>query len=572
MQLAGVLLLLAGLVAGLIFSQRSPAIFFAGALLTGYVLGWIPLEKALHNFTNSSLVTLVLLILCAVAIEKSRLTSWLSRQFSSTSLTVVITRLTLTSAVLSAFINNTAVVSTLMNSLRQHPHFSASKLLLPLSYSAIMGGMLTLIGTSTNLIINSFIEEAGLPGFSFFDFTLLGLTAFVIGFFVLLLGARRLPDHSSRQPKESSYYVTAQVPDGSPLIGHSVEKNGLRSLKSLYLADIQREQANLCPVSPDTQLQAGDCLHFVGNLAAVPQLQDIPGLEFTPQQQQHELELMEAVISYSSSLVGRTIKDVGFRKQYNAAVIGIRRGHERLAGGLGNITLHAGDVLILSADKAFSVSDKLQYDFIYVNGLSIATPLSLQRSVAVVIAFLGVLLLSLLDIVPLVKGLTVLLVLYLLTRTIKLSDIRQRFPLELFIIVGSAIGLAQLMMDSGVAGLMASGLSAVVGENSPWLALAAVFLATWLFTEVITNNAAAALIFPVAYSLALQLGVDPTPFFMAVAFGASVSFISPFGYQTNLMVYSAGNYTFRDYLRLGAPLCLVYSSTVLLLLPRFFPF
>ncbi|RUO22910.1 SLC13 family permease [Aliidiomarina minuta] len=501
MQLAGVLLLLAGLVAGLIFSQRSPAIFFAGALLTGYVLGWIPLDKALHNFTNSSLVTLVLLILCAIAIEKSRLTSWLSRQFSSASLTVVITRLTLTSAVLSAFINNTAVVSTLMSSLRQHPHFAASKLLLPLSYSAIMGGMLTLIGTSTNLIVNSFIEEAGLPGFSFFDFTLLGLTAFAIGFFVLLLGARWLPDNSSRQPKESSYYVTAQVPEGSPLIGHSVENNGLRHLKSLYLADIQRAQKNLCPVSPDIQLRAGDCLHFVGNLTAIPQLQEIPGLEFTPQQQQHEFELMEAVISNSSS-----------------------------------------------------------------------TPLSLSRSVAVVIAFLGVLLLSLLNIVPLVKGLTVLLVLYLLTRTIKLSDIRERFPLELFIIVGSAIGLAQLMMDSGVAGLMASGLSAVVGENSPWLALAAVFLATWLFTEVITNNAAAALIFPVAYSLALQLGVDPTPFFMAVAFGASASFISPFGYQTNLMVYSAGNYKFRDYLRLGGPLCLVYSSTVLLLLPRFFPF
>jgi di/tricarboxylate transporter len=160
----------------------------------------------------------------------------------------------------------------------------------------------------------------------------------------------------------------------------------------------------------------------------------------------------------------------------------------------------------------------------------------------------------------------------LATQVIHLNELKRRFPLELFVIVGAAIGLAQLMIQSGVAGMIAGGLNQLVDGSGAYGALIAIFVATWLFTEVVTNNAAAALTFPIAYAMALELGVDPTPFFMAVAFGASASFISPFGYQTNLMVYSAGNYQLKDYARLGIPMALVYSSVVLLCLPLIFPF
>ena len=572
LQQLGVIGLLLTLIAGLIFSKRSPALWFGGALLLSYLVGWQPLEKALTNFSNPSLITLMLLLLVSLAIEKSQLVSWLSRSFSGQNLSLVVARLSLASGFLSSFVNNTAVVSTLMASLRQHPHFAASRLLIPLSYSAILGGMLTLIGTSTNLIVNGFVEEAGHASLGFFDFTLLGLIAFGAGLLVLMAGAHFLPDTGKDEQTAAPYYVSARLADDSQLIGKSVSDNGLRELQQLFLAEIQRGEQLICPVKPETVLEPGDELHFVGDLQAVSKLQNFPGLTLVPGEAEHSGELMEAAISYSSKLVGKTLKQVRFREQYNAAVIAVRRGHERLNGGLGNLVLHAGDVLILATGKEFPGQNELGQDFIYVNGLAISQPLPAKRSHWVLGSFALTLVLSILEFVPLVKSLPVLLVLYLASSVISVNELKRRFPLELFVIVGSAIGLAQLMIQSGVAGMIAGGLNQLVAGYGPYGALIAIFVATWLFTEVVTNNAAAALTFPIAYAMALDLGTSPLPFFMAVAFGASASFISPFGYQTNLMVYSAGNYQLKDYARIGIPMALVYSTVVLLCLPYFYPF
>ena len=207
-----------------------------------------------------------------------------------------------------------------------------------------------------------------------------------------------------------------------------------------------------------------------------------------------------------------------------------------------------------------------------MNGLAIATPLSKSRSHWVLLGFVTALALSVFDIVPLIKSLPVLLLAYVAGGAVSVNEIKNRFPLELWLIVGSAIGLAQLMIQTGVAGQIAAALLVLVDGSGAYGALIAVFVATWLFTELVTNNAAAALTFPIAYTIAQNLGVDPVPFFMAVAFGASASFISPFGYQTNLMVYSAGNYQLRDYVRLGVPMALVYSAVVLIFLPLIYPF
>ena len=570
-QQYGVIALLLALVAGLIFSKRSPALWFGGALLLSYLIGWLPLESALQNFANPSLVTLLLLLLVSIGIEKSQLVSWLSRGFAGKRLSSVIARLSLSSALMSAFINNTAVVSTLMSSLRHHNHFAASKLLLPLSYSAILGGMLTLIGTSTNLIVNGFVEQSGEPLLGFFDFTLLGLLVLSAGIVVLIVGARWLPDKRDDDNKATPYYLTAHVRDDSQLIGKTVEQNQLRELQALFLAEIQRGAEHICPVTPETVIAAGDELRFVGDLDAVSRLQQFPGLELL-QQHQQQGELLEAVISYSSRLVGKSLKQLRFRHEYDAVVIAVRRGHERLQGGLGDLVLHAGDVLILSVGKHFPGQHQLSQEFVYVNGLAIATPLSKSRSHWVLLGFVAALALSIFDILPLIKSLPVLLLAYVAGGAISVNEIKNRFPLELWLIVGSAIGLAQLMIQTGVAGQIAAGLLTLVDGSGPYGALIAVFVATWLFTELVTNNAAAALTFPIAYTIAQNLGVDPVPFFMAVAFGASASFISPFGYQTNLMVYSAGNYQLRDYVRLGVPMALVYSAVVLVFLPLIYPF
>ncbi|WP_215398715.1 SLC13 family permease [Rheinheimera oceanensis] len=570
-QQYGVIALLLALVAGLVLSKRSPAQWFGGALLLSYLLGWLPLESALQNFANPSLITLLLLLLVSIGIEKSQLVSWLSRGFAGKRLSSVIARLSLSSALMSAFINNTAVVSTLMSSLRHHNHFAASKLLLPLSYSAILGGMLTLIGTSTNLIVNGFVEQSGEPALGFFDFTLLGVLVLAAGTIVLVIGSHWLPDNSKNASQATPYYLTAHVRSDSQLIGKSVEQNQLRELQALFLAEIQRGPQRICPVTPETVIEAGDELRFVGDLDAVSRLQQFPGLELLRQDQQQG-ELLEAVLSYSSRLVGKSLKQIRFRHEYDAVVIAVRRGHERLQGGLGDLVLHAGDVLILSVGKHFPGQHQLSQEFIYVNGLAISTPLSKKRSHWVLFGFVAVLALSIFDIVPLIKSLPVLLLAYVAGGAVTVNEIKNRFPLELWLIVGSAIGLAQLMIKTGVAGQVAAGLITLVDGSGAYGALIAVFIATWLFTELVTNNAAAALTFPIAYAIAQNLGVDPVPFFMAVAFGASASFISPFGYQTNLMVYSAGNYQLRDYIRLGVPMALVYSAVVLIFLPLIYPF
>ncbi|MDX1392391.1 MAG: SLC13 family permease, partial [Rheinheimera sp.] len=486
-------------------------------------------------------------------------------------LSSVIARLSLSSAFMSAFINNTAVVSTLMSSLRHHNHFAASKLLLPLSYSAILGGMLTLIGTSTNLIVNGFVEQTGHAGLNFFDFTLLGALVLAAGVVVLIIGSHWLPDNNNAIEQASPYYLTAHVRDDSPLIGNTVEQNQLRDLQTLFLAEIQRGPQRICPVTPDTVIEAADELRFVGDLAAMSRLQHFPGLELL-RQDQPQGELLEAVLSYSSPLVGKSLKQARFRQQYDAVVIAVRRGHERLQGGLGDLILHAGDVLILSVGKHFPGRHQLNQEFIYVNGLTISTPLAKSHSSWVLLGFLAALTLSVFNLVPLIKSLPLLLLAYLASGAVSVNEIKNRFPLELWLIVGSAIGLAQLMIQTGVAGNVAALLISVVDGFGAYGALIAVFVVTWLFTELVTNNAAAALTFPIAYAIAQNLGVDPVPFFMAVAFGASASFISPFGYQTNLMVYSAGNYQLRDYLRLGIPMALVYSSVVLIFLPLIYPF
>jgi di/tricarboxylate transporter len=253
-------------------------------------------------------------------------------------------------------------------------------------------------------------------------------------------------------------------------------------------------------------------------------------------------------------------------------VIAIRRGHDRLPGGLGQVKLQAGDSLILAPGGDFYQLPDLKREFVYISGLDLQTHLTQPQSNKVMAAFVAVLGLGIFDIVPLVKGLMVLLLGLVLFGSIKVSEMKRRFPIELLAIVGSAIGLAKLMIDTGLAGQISDALFYVLGDFGPYGAFIAIFVMTVVFTELITNNAAAALSFPVAYALAIGFGVNPLPFVMAVAFGASASFISPFGYQTNLMVYSAGNYRIKDYVTVGLPLSIIYSITVLTLIPLVFPF
>ncbi|KZN68152.1 potassium transporter TrkA [Pseudoalteromonas luteoviolacea S4060-1] len=568
--LTGIML---ALVVCLFGTRLNPAWLFVSAIGVSYLTGLIELESMLVNYANPSLITLVLLIIVSIAIEKTTLVQKLASTLASGSLSKSVMKLGLSTALLSSFTNNTAVVASLISTIKESQTHSPSKLLLPLSYTAILGGTLTLIGTSTNLIVNGFAVDAGMAPLGFFDFTLVGIGALSVGLLTILLLLKFLPDHGTESEEVVPFYLEGKVAIGSKLIGRTVEENGLRDLKDLFLAEIMRGERRISAVTPQQEIRQGDVLLFVGDIKSVPLLRQFDGLQVVHDKHEKDAEhLVEVVVSQSSKFLGKTIKEIRFREQFHAAVIAIRRGHDRLQGGLGKVQLQAGDSLILAPSSEFYELPDLKREFVYISGLDLQTHLNQKQSSQVLLGFAAVIGLGIFDIVPLVKGLLVLLLALVALGTIKVSEMKRRFPIELLAIVGSAIGLAKLMIDTGLASKISDALFLLLGDFGPYGAFIAIFVMTVVFTELITNNAAAALSFPVAYALAVGFGVDPLPFIMAVAFGASASFISPFGYQTNLMVYSAGNYRIRDYVTVGVPLSIIYSITVLTLIPMVFPF
>ncbi|EJX1091055.1 TPA: SLC13 family permease [Vibrio vulnificus] len=568
-----VLALLLGIITCLLVTKIKPSYIFAGAAFAAFMAGMSDLTAIAANFTNSSLLTLVLLILASTALEKTRLISWISRSISEGRLLTVVAKLGFSTAFLSSFTNNTAVVVSLIGAIKRNRQHAPSKLLIPLSYAAIFGGTLTLIGTSTNLIINSFVEDAGLPSLSFFTPTLIGLAIVIGGVLVLIPLSYLLPDYDDQGQDELPYFLEAAVEPGSPLVGRSITENNLRALRKLFLAEVIRDGQTVPSVGPDFVLQAKDRLLFCGEVDSVSTLQEIPGLTLFGQQHLNGQNFVEVVVSSSATFCNKTLKSSRFRDRFDAVVVAIRRGHERLEGGLGNITLAAGDTLVVVPGKRFEAERQAhRKEFVLMNDLDSSARLDSHKSTLVLLGFMAVIAAALTGLVPIIKGLALYLLALVVFGIVQLNELRRRFPIDIVVIVGSALSIAQLMISSGFSERMGGMFIEAFNGWGVFGALVATYFVTLILTELVTNNAAAALAFPLGYSMALGYGVDPMPFIMAVLFGASASFISPYGYQTNLLVYSVGNYRLLDYLKIGVPISLVYSVLVLTLIPIFFPF
>ncbi|AVH32004.1 SLC13 family permease [Vibrio fluvialis] len=568
-----VLAILLGIVTCLLVTRIKPSFIFAGAAFVAFMSGMMDVNALASNFTNTSLLTLVLLILASSALEKTRLVSWVSRNISEGNLGTVVAKLGLSTAFLSSFTNNTAVVVSLIGAIKRNQQHAPSKLLIPLSYTAIFGGTLTLIGTSTNLIINSFVEDAGLPSLNFFAPSMIGLAVLVGGVIILIPLSYLLPSYDEQNQDDLPYFLEAIVEPGSPLVGHSIAENNLRALRKLFLAEVIRDGESVPSVGPDFVLQARDRLLFCGDVESVSTLQEIQGLTLFGQHHLNGQNFVEVVVSSSASFCNKTLKSSRFRDRFDAVVVAIRRGHERLEGGLGNITLTAGDTLVLVPGKRFDAQRRANSrEFVLINDLDSSAKLDTSKSTLVLVGFAAVIGASLLGFVPIIKGLLAYLLLLFVFGIVQVSELRRRFPVDIVVIVGSALSIAQLMISSGLSERMGQMFIQAFNGWGVFGALVATYLVTLVLTELITNNAAAALAFPIGYSMAVGYGVDPMPFIMAVLFGASASFISPYGYQTNLLVYSVGNYKLSDYVRVGIPISLVYSTLVLTLIPVFFPF
>ncbi|WP_264404160.1 SLC13 family permease [Vibrio owensii] len=568
-----VLAILLGIITCLLVTKIKPSYVFAGAAFIAFMAGMIELNTIAANFTNSSLLTLVLLILASSALEKTLLISWVSRSISEGHLGSVIAKLGFSTALLSSFTNNTAVVVSLIGAIKRNQQHAPSKLLIPLSYAAIFGGTLTLIGTSTNLIINSFVEDAGLPSLSFFTPTMIGLAVLVGGVLILIPLSYLLPNYDDQNQEDLPYFLESRVEPGSPLVGRTITENNLRALRKLFLAEVIRDGVTVSSVGPDFVLNAKDRLLFCGDVESVATLQEIPGLTLFGHQHLNGQNFIEVVVSSSATFCHKTLKESRFRDRFDAVVVAIRRGHERLEGGLGNITLAAGDTLVLVPGKRFEAERRAhRKEFVLVNDLDSSARLDSNKSALVLFGFAAVIGCALLALVPIIKGLAAYLIALLAFGVIQLSELRRRFPIDIVVIVGSALSIAQLMISSGLSVRMGDMFIEAFNGWGVFGALVATYIMTLVLTELVTNNAAAALSFPIGYSMAVGYGVDPMPFIMAVLFGASASFISPYGYQTNLLVYSVGNYKLTDYVRIGVPISIVYSVLVLTLIPVFFPF
>jgi Di- and tricarboxylate transporters len=571
----GVLASIIGLLAVLASGRMQPAVAFL-TLAGGYLLtGLVELPELLSSFANPALATLILLLLVSLTLERSPLLDQLSAKILSGREKPALFKLMSVSALLSAFLNNTAIVASFLGTLSRQTQISPSRLLIPLSYASILGGITTLVGTSTNLVVGSFVLDAGLPELSMFQFSLVGIPVTLLCILTLMFTASWLPNNRSESRDASlSYFLAAEVAADSPLVGKSIEANAMRNLEGLYLLEIEREGRLISPVTPDEIVHAGDLLVFTGAVNKVQSLQRFPGLILLGESADDLLasNLVEVVISNESELANRTLQEVDFRTMFNAGVVGIRRGERRLEGQLGRIPLKVGDSLLLAVGSDFSQHRNLDRNFHLLSGTLQRPRLSMRQSLAALGGFATAIVCASLGILSLFEALLCLLALFLAGGLLSVNEMRRRFPFELFLVIGSALTLAKGMQASGAAALVAEGMQYLFNGYGVYAAFVGIFLLTLVLTETVTNNAAAALAFPIALSTAQAFNADPMPFIMAVAYGASACFLIPFGYQTHLMVYSPGRYRLQDYLKTGLPVSLMYTAAVLVLTPWVFPF
>lgn len=570
-----VLLSIVGLLVLLISGLVRPAIAFSTLAGSYVLLGLIDTQTLLMQYTNPALATLLLLLLISLALERSPLLDWISQRLLNGHPRLATAKLMGTGALLSAFLNNTAVVAAFLGAISRQRTIAPSRLLIPLSYASILGGITTLVGTSTNLVVNSFTLSSGGFELGMFQFSLVGVPVALITFIVLLWRSQTLPHHQLEDTADKlAYFLAADIQQGSELIGKSIEANGLRSLEGLYLLEIERQGRLISPVGPEEILQAGDTLVFTGEVGKVQALQRFPGLKLFGNHANDLLatNLVEVVISHESELAGKTLQNVDFRSMFNAGVVGIRRGEKRLEGQLGKIPLRVGDCLLLAVGSDFRQHRNLDRNFHLLSGSFTRPRLNRIESGLTLAGFATVISLAAVDMLPLFHGLLLLLGGLLLGRVLSLAELRRRFPFELWLIIGSALALAQGLENSGAATLLAQGMQVLFSGHGIYAAFIGCYLLTLLLTETVTNNAAAALAFPVAWSTAQAFSADPLPFIMAVAYGASACFLIPYGYQTHLMVYSPGRYRISDFLKIGLPVSLAYSAAVLIITPLVFPF
>jgi di/tricarboxylate transporter len=588
------LMILALIVTALASTRIAPDLILLSGLAVLILAGVVSIEDGLSGMSNQGMLTVGVLYIVAKGLERAGGMQLMAPRLLGNFKSIVRSQIRIMFPVtlFSAFLNNTPVVAmfipTISEWTKKHD-LSLSKFMIPLSYAAIFGGVCTLIGTSTNLVVNGLlIDQSSHPllgefanGLGMFEITKIGLPCAIVGMmYVLSSGRWLLKDRvsSSRlfaNPRE--YSIEMIVEPHSPLVGKTIEQVGLRHLKGMFLMEIERQGELLVAVSPQEKLQADDRLVFVGVVDSVIDLQKVRGLTPAPNQifkldvPRSKRMLIEAVVSDSFPYLGKTIRESQFRTIYNAVVIGVARNGQRIHKKVGDIIIKAGDTLLLETLPSFIDQQRNSRDFFLVSVASDAAQPHYEKAGIAFTILLGMVTIVALGWLSMLKAAMLAAGLLILTRCLTWSEARKSIDWQVLLVIIAAFGIGRALDVTGAASFISENLIGLAGDN-PWLILILVYGVTSLFTELITNNAAAVLVFPIAISSAVQLGVSPMPFIIAIMVGASASFATPIGYQTNLMVYGPGGYHFSDYLRIGIPLNLLFWLMTVILAPIIWPF
>ncbi len=582
-----------GVVGALMADLGRPDLVLLSGLSVLLVSGVVSPDQAFAGFSNAAVLTVGALYVVAGGVQHTDALSELDRLLfaDTTRLGPVLSRFMVPTSVLSGLLNNTPIVAMLTPRLQEWAdaqNIPASKLMIPLSYAAITGGMMTLIGTSTNLIVAGLMEAEGYEPLHLFDVTWVGVPAalVVIAYFVLG-GHRLLPDRGTSAPAaerrlgQNMFEVTVTAP--SPIVGQTVAEAGLRDLGDAYLTHVRRG-TEVLQGRPGRPLEQGDVLAFNGSLAARERLLERPGLSRTlpapdgthdDPARYETLPLYEAVIAESSNLVGTTLGEANFREQYQGVVLGIQRQDEPVTSPVGTTELQAGDLLIVEAPDDFEErwSSGSREEFYLVaprdgrarqggapddeegkTDRSGRAPIALGLTGAMVLA-------AATGLAPIVTAAVLAALLMILAGCIRPTEAQRALNVQVLVVIAAALGIGKAIETTGLATAAAQGVLSVAEPFGPVIVLVALYLLTNLLTEIITNNAAAVLMLPVAMAAASSLGAPPVAFGVLVAVAASASFLTPIGYQTNLMVMAPGGYRFSDYARVGWPVTLLVMGT-----------
>ncbi|MBN1251682.1 MAG: anion permease [Bacteroidales bacterium] len=578
-----VLVVILFILVSLYFEIVGPGFTFVIALAILATFKVITPAELLSGFANEQIMNIIMLLLIGDVFRRtSVLDIFFDKFFKHAKSPRHFTfRMMIVVAPLSAFLNNTPLVAILIPyihnwGIKNRTH--VSKLLMPLSFAAILGGSATLIGTSTNMIVNGLVVDQqivpNLKPLEIFDFVYVGVPMIVIGIlYMLFIGIKLLPKielPALERENSRDYIFELQIKEGSDFVGVSRSKVPFLKNEGFILIEVFRNGVFYHQIDKNYIFEAEDILIFAGNKEGIADLVNadkrcvIPSVGMFARK--HQSDIVEIVISHKSGMIGKRIMHENFRGKYDGTVIAIHRNGENIIGHIANAELRAGDALLLMVGNQFKRLSKTANDFYVISKIKEIRRLGVLKTTALIGGMLLVIALNLLGMSTLFTGLLVFLIVTQLLKIVSPKDLAQSVDYQLALIIALSLALGMAMIKTGVADMLANGVLFVFKPLGKYGLLFGIYLITSLMAAFITNKAAVAIAFPISLSVALNLGVDTTPFVLVVAFAAAANFMTPIGYQTNLMIYGPGGYKFKDFLRVGTPLTIIYMITTVVIL------